>query len=157
MRQLVVEDERVAVVMDFAETQVWTGGVSAEVKAVFDITEWRGRRGQGSRRRQEWRARGGGEKEGQMKGGRGWHRAVVCPGTAAGRHSTPAFSPVPVDPQADCHSEHTHSHKMQSCVYLDFAYMRHQRLWVCCVFFFFNTWPSQDGLLFCTLCMKQSF
>lgn len=42
-----------------------------------------------------------------MKGGRGWHWAVVCPGTTTGRHSTPAFSPVPVDPQADCHSTHT--------------------------------------------------
>lgn len=38
---------------------------------------------------------------------KGWHWAVVCPGTTTGRHSTPAFSPVPVDPQADCHSTHT--------------------------------------------------
>lgn len=41
------------------------------------------------------------------KGGHGWHSAAVCAGTAAGRSSTPALSPVPADLQADCHLSHS--------------------------------------------------
>lgn len=49
-----------------------------------------------------------------VKGGHRWQSAVVCPGTTIGWHSTPAFSQVPVDLQADCHRCHANTH-MQGC------------------------------------------
>lgn len=73
---------------------------------------------------EEWRLEGSGERKSEIrgktegeergggvaKGGHRWHGLAVCPGTAAGRSSTPALSPVPVDLQADCHLSQTHTH-----------------------------------------------